>query len=552
MTMPLESHAATPTKVRVLRWVLRPTPEQEKTLYAWESAQRRLWNLALEQHSVWEGRPRADRARASARVQERAAAVKAAKDAGLPPPPEPPSIDDTAARWLRPDWVSQCADLTPLREDPTLAAVPRAAQSSLLKTLDESCTAARKGIRKWPRFKRRTDPCGMTFPVVGSAFRASEAPPPGERKMRPGWCDVAIPKLGDVRARCPVAVTGAVIQMRVVRRADRWFLFVWQRLPDRAPVAPEHPRVVGINRGVVELLATSDGLRVPGVGIYEATLDEIAATRTEAAALVAAGSYDKAAKRRINETLQALHKSLREIRARAVEGIRVEVGSLAEKIAPTVQSAKLPGRVAAAQREADRLVEARKARQRTEREATGDTSLRVWPSANEKAARLRVARLHADGAERRLQRSHGLSKAIVQRGDVLVFDGLALVDLTKSAKGTVDEPGEDVARKSELNRKMLDGGLGQTQVFTAYKAADRGGVVMALPAVNISIECPVCGLTDARNHPSAAVFRCVGCGHETNANVLAAAHLARRYAEGLRPTEKRAKVSIAKRGKRKS
>ena len=90
MTTHLE--AKNPTKVRVLRWVLRPTPEQEETLYAWESAQRRLWNLALEQHSVWEGRPRADRARASARVQERAASVKAAKDAGLSPPPHSASI----------------------------------------------------------------------------------------------------------------------------------------------------------------------------------------------------------------------------------------------------------------------------------------------------------------------------------------------------------------------------------------------------------------------------------------------------------------------------
>ncbi len=555
-----------PTKTRVLRWVLHPTPEQENTLRAWEASQRRLWNLALGQHTVWQDRPVADRAKYAVRVRERAAAAKAAKDAGLPPPPAPPNIDDTTSRWLRPDWVSQCADLTPLRVDPAWSAVPCEAQQSLLKTLDESCAAARSRIRKWPRFKHYDDPCGLTFIVKNGAFRCRNAPAPGESEAQPGWCDVVIPKLGAVRARCPLPVTGTVLQMRVVRRVDRWILCVWQRLPDLAKPVPERPRIVGVNRGVVELAATSDGLCVPGIGVYDRTLAKIAAARAEAAAMVAAGTYDKAAKRRINTRLQALHVELRKLREFVVEGLKPQIGVLAEKVAPTVQSAKRHAVISDLQSRIDKLRDRREDREAAMQMEAGDDSIKLFASKREMVLKARYTKLSADGAERRLQRSHALSKAIVQRGDVIVFDGLNLAEMTKSEKREKKEeefeeiPGESriarkrrrrdfYRRKAVLNRKMLDGALGQTQVLATYKAADLGRVVVSLPPVNISTECPACGNVDPANHPSAVVFCCARCGHEENANVLAAKHLASRYERGERPPEKREKVSIAKRGK---
>ena len=42
--------------------------------------------------------------------------------------------------------------------------------------------------------------------------------------------------------------------------------------------------------------------------------------------------------------------------------------------------------------------------------------------------------------------------------------------------------------------------------------------MIEVPAKNSSRECSVCHCTDSRNRPSQAVFRCIACGFEANAD----------------------------------
>lgn len=50
-----------------------------------------------------------------------------------------------------------------------------------------------------------------------------------------------------------------------------------------------------------------------------------------------------------------------------------------------------------------------------------------------------------------------------------------------------------------------------------YKA---GGYVVAVPAAYTSCECPSCTCTDKRNRPRQALFRCISCGYENNADIV--------------------------------
>ncbi|MGH6930354.1 MAG: RNA-guided endonuclease InsQ/TnpB family protein, partial [Dongiaceae bacterium] len=63
-----------------------------------------------------------------------------------------------------------------------------------------------------------------------------------------------------------------------------------------------------------------------------------------------------------------------------------------------------------------------------------------------------------------------------------------------------------------------------------YKLAWTGGMLIAVPPHNTSRTCPACGCVSADNRKTQALFRCVQCGHEGNAdhigaiNILARGH----------------------------
>lgn len=53
--------------------------------------------------------------------------------------------------------------------------------------------------------------------------------------------------------------------------------------------------------------------------------------------------------------------------------------------------------------------------------------------------------------------AHQVSRDLMD-SDVVVFEALKIANMTRSAKGTVDEPGRNVAQKSGLNRSILESG----------------------------------------------------------------------------------------------
>ncbi|MET8334810.1 hypothetical protein [Streptosporangium canum] len=61
---------------------------------------------------------------------------------------------------------------------------------------------------------------------------------------------------------------------------------------------------------------------------------------------------------------------------------------------------------------------------------------------------------------RRLDGAHKAAPALVGGYDLIVHEALRVASMTRSAAGTLQAPGRNVAQKSGLNRSILDAGWG--------------------------------------------------------------------------------------------
>ncbi len=113
---------------------------------------------------------------------------------------------------------------------------------------------------------------------------------------------------------------------------------------------------------------------------------------------------------------------------------------------------------------------------------------------------------------------------------MIVIEDLKVSNMSKSAAGTVSQPGRNVRAKSGLNRSILDQGWYEMRRQLEYKQLWRGGQVLAVPPAYTSQRCACCGHTAKENRLSQSKFRCQVCGYTANAdvngarNILAAGH----------------------------
>ena len=97
--------------------------------------------------------------------------------------------------------------------------------------------------------------------------------------------------------------------------------------------------------------------------------------------------------------------------------------------------------------------------------------------------------------------------------------------MSRSAAGTVEQPGRNVKQKTGLNRSIPDQGWGEFRRQLEYKLCWAGGQLRAVPAMNTSRTCPRCRHVSKDNRKSQAVFACVECGFRENADLVAAINI---------------------------
>jgi putative transposase len=152
-------------------------------------------------------------------------------------------------------------------------------------------------------------------------------------------------------------------------------------------------------------------------------------------------------------------------------------------------------------------------------------------SNNWKKGARRVAKKRRRARRIREDWLHKLALEYAEKYDVVVLEDLVVKNMTKSAKGTKDEPGKNVAAKSGLNRSILEQGWGSFIQKLCYKMIERGGDVFVVPPQNTSRTCSECGAVDAKSRDK-RVFCCTSCGFTDDADVNAARVILQRHEAG--------------------
>jgi len=141
--------------------------------------------------------------------------------------------------------------------------------------------------------------------------------------------------------------------------------------------------------------------------------------------------------------------------------------------------------------------------------------------------KLAIARLKARQADARKDWCEKLSTSLARRFDLIRVEGLQIAHMTRSARGTIGQPGRNVRAKAGLNREIAASGWGLLVRRLADKAPGR--VEKVSPAYT-SQRCSACGHVDAKSRESQARFVCTACGFACNADVNAARNIAAGHA----------------------
>ena len=148
-------------------------------------------------------------------------------------------------------------------------------------------------------------------------------------------------------------------------------------------------------------------------------------------------------------------------------------------------------------------------------------------SGRRKKVKTLIGRLKARDADRRKDWVEKTTTDLARRFDVIRVENLNIKGMTRSARGTVEKPGRNVAQKTGLNRGILKSGWGLLVTRLEQKASGR---VEKVKAAYTSQTCNACKHIASESRKSQATFVCVACGHRANADVNAARNIAAGHA----------------------
>lgn len=135
-----------------------------------------------------------------------------------------------------------------------------------------------------------------------------------------------------------------------------------------------------------------------------------------------------------------------------------------------------------------------------------------------------IAKLKARETDRRKDWVEKATTEIALRFDAIRLEALDVRAMTRSARGTVEQPGVGVAQKRGLNRAINHSCWG---LFGARLQQKASGRVEQVPAAYTSQRCCACGHVAPENRKSQAVFECEACNAgPCNADVNAARNIA--------------------------
>ena len=123
---------------------------------------------------------------------------------------------------------------------------------------------------------------------------------------------------------------------------------------------------------------------------------------------------------------------------------------------------------------------------------------------------------------------HRITTSLVRNYSAIAVEDLNIRNMTRSAAGTVENPGKNVAAKTGLNRAILEQTWGIIYNQLSYKAEWAGTVLVEVNARNTSKICSMCGEVRRERLDKYRIFRCRSCGLTLDRDVNAAINIRNR------------------------
>ena len=89
---------------------------------------------------------------------------------------------------------------------------------------------------------------------------------------------------------------------------------------------------------------------------------------------------------------------------------------------------------------------------------------------------------------------HRITTQLVKKYDFFAIEDLSIMSLTRSARGTLENPGQGVTIKAAANRSMLEQTWGEFAQLLTYKAEGAGMSVVRVDPAYTSLTCSRCGV----------------------------------------------------------
>ena len=133
---------------------------------------------------------------------------------------------------------------------------------------------------------------------------------------------------------------------------------------------------------------------------------------------------------------------------------------------------------------------------------------------------------------------HEITTDLVRRFGLIAVEDLAIRNMTRSAKGTMEQPGKNVAQKTGLNRSISEQTWGLIRQQLTCKAEWAGRELVVVDPKFTSQRCSGCGVVAAAQRTRKR-YDCAGCRTSEDADVNAARNILHRALAGRRWPENR-------------
>ena len=133
---------------------------------------------------------------------------------------------------------------------------------------------------------------------------------------------------------------------------------------------------------------------------------------------------------------------------------------------------------------------------------------------------------------------HRITTDLVRRFGLIAVENLPVRNMTRSASGTLENPGTSVAQKRGLNRSITEQTWGLLRSQLAYKAEWAGRELAVVDPEFTSQRCSGCGVVSAE-HRQRKRYDCAECGMTEDADVNAARNILYKALAGRRAPDYR-------------